>query len=167
MVPLLDSEVVRTDVHSMERIFEYSWEADEKTFGAPLGSLHRVDLHEALKAIANDRAGSGTPVEVITDAEVVSFDAHAGSVTLKNASTLTADLIVAADGIHSQAHEHVLGFKEPALHSDTTVIRFLIPSDIVRGDPTTAPVLPSRDGQSSIYTISDPSRWLLRYPCRK
>lgn len=167
MAPLSGHQIVRADVNPIEKITELNWEAVEQIFGAPFVSSHRVDLHGALKVIATNKAGPEIPVEVITDAMVVSFDAYAGSVTLQNGSTLSADLIVAADGIHSQAHKHVLGFKEPSLPSNTTVIRFLIPSEIVRGDPTTAQILPTRDGVFSTYTVSDPCRWLVRYPCRK
>ncbi|KFY91112.1 hypothetical protein V500_04798, partial [Pseudogymnoascus sp. VKM F-4518 (FW-2643)] len=71
----------------------------EKQFGAPAVFSHRADLHEALRAKATSEDGPGIPIELVTKAIVVSFEAHTRSVTLEDGSTLTADLVVAADGI--------------------------------------------------------------------
>jgi salicylate hydroxylase len=123
-------------------------------------------LHEALRSLAVGD-GDGTRVEVITNTAVVSYEAHAGVVTLADGETLAADLVVAADGVHSCTHRYVLGYERPAVPSGTTVIRFMIPTETVREDPRTARVLARGDGLVSIYTAADSQRWLVRYPCRK
>ena len=104
---------------------------------------------------------------LITNAAVESYDAHAGTVTLADGSTLRADLVVAADGVHSRANKYVLGHEVPAVPSDTTVIRFMISSETIRQDPKTALLLARGDTHCSIYTAADSLRWLVRYSCRK
>ena len=150
----------------MEKIVDFHLDA-EKQFGAPAVFSHRADLHEALRAKAISEDGPGIPIELVTKATVVSFEAHTGSVTLEDGSTLTADLVVAADGVHSKAHQYVLGFEFPPRPSKTTVIRFTVPSEIIRENPATAPLLADGNNRLRFYTISNSNRYLVQYPCRK
>src|ERR1700754_2364170 len=69
-----------------------------ETLGAPHVFLHRVDLHQALKDKAVSTEEPGHPVNLLINSAVVSYDPMEGSVTLRNGSILTADLVVAADG---------------------------------------------------------------------
>jgi salicylate hydroxylase len=169
MVRYRAMQVVRADVDPIEVVHEYDQLAVEDAYGAPYVLSHRVDLHEALLALATGGHGAGTPGEVVTNAAVVSYDAHAGTVTLANGARLTADLVVAADGVHSLAQKYVLGEERPAAPSGTTVIRFMIPTKTVKADPRTAGLLAGEDGQFAIYTAAGGGspRWLVRYPCRK
>ena len=166
VVPYRAMQVVRADVDPMEEVKLYDHSAIEDTWGAPYFTAHRVDMHDALRSMATCE-GPGIPAELITNAAVESYDAHAGSVTLADGSILRADLVVAADGVHSHANKYVLGHDSPAIPSETTVIRFMIPSETIRQDPKTAPLLARGDSQCSIYTAAIGLRWLVRYPCRK
>ena len=136
-----------------------------ETYGAPYLLSHRVDLHEALRDMATSTNGLGTPAKIINGAHITSYDAEAGSVKLFDGSTLSADLIVAANGVHSNASQFI-GTHRRAIPSDTTVIRFLIPTSTLKADPATADLIP-HDGLASVYTAKSKTRWLLRYPCRE
>ena len=169
MVPYRGIQVVRADVDPMKVIVHRDQTFIENSFNSPYLLSHRVDLHNALKSMAVGD-GPGIPVEIVTNAAVVSYDARAGAVTLADGFELAADLVVAADGVHSRANKFVLGNERPALPSATTVIRFMIPTEAVLADPKTAPLLAgiaAEGSQISIYTAADNTRLLVRYPCRK
>lgn len=166
-VPYLAMQVVRADLTPVEEVIVYDHSAIEATWGAPYCTAHRVDLHEALRAMATGDDGPGKPAELVTSVAVESYDVHAGSVTLADGCMLMADLLVAADGVHSRAHKNVLGHERPAVPSGTTVIRFMIPTQTILQDPKTAPLLAGGNGQCSIYTAADELRWLVRYYCRE
>ncbi len=166
MVPYTAMQVLRGDIDPMREVFNSDFRTIEKSFGAPYLLSHRVDLHDALLSMATSQ-GIGIPVEIVSRAAVASYDAHAGSVTLKDSSILMADLVVAADGVHSQAHRYILGYENPAVATGTTVIRFMLPTADLREDPHTALLVSGGEGHGSIYTAADGLRWLVRYPCRK
>jgi 2-methyl-3-hydroxypyridine 5-carboxylic acid dioxygenase len=64
-------------------------------------------------------------VEIQTKSEVVSAD-PAGSVTLASGETLTADLVVGADGVGSKVRDSI-GFTQDRRKSRDGITRFLVP----------------------------------------
>lgn len=112
---------------------------------APWLLQHRVDLHNELRRLATTEDIPGTPANIRTAAKVVEVvgpfacaeslrwrrslsqadsllfqDTEAGTVKLADGETLRADVIIAADGIHSIARTAVLGeqsFAQPSGHS--------------------------------------------------
>jgi salicylate hydroxylase len=157
----------RADKDIMKREVEFNLEDAEKEYGNPTVFVHRVDLHEALKAKAFSADGPGVPVELITQAQVVSVDADAGLVTLEDGSTQLSDLVVGADGVHSKSHVAVLGYEVPTRPSTTTVMRFTVPSHVIRDDPVAAQIMEGGNDTLRGYTTPDENRFLLQYPCRK
>ncbi|KAL5044358.1 hypothetical protein BDW71DRAFT_199045 [Aspergillus fruticulosus] len=121
-------------------------------YGGPWLMAHRVDLHSELRRVAVDPEGLGKPVQLVLRAEVVDYDAQGGSITLRDGSTHHADLLVAADGVHSSAIRHVVGHPTPATATGWAVFRWLIPTEELEGDPDIAPLLKGalsvRDGLS-------------------
>jgi salicylate hydroxylase len=125
----------------------WSWEAD---LGHPYVSVHRVDLHSALREHAIGDHWSGKPVVLRVASKVETFDGQAGRIVLADGSTHRADLLIAADGLHSQAASHVNGRDCPTVPSNATVMRFLISADEIRADPVTAPILEGPDGSTFV-----------------
>jgi len=71
-----------------------------KRWQHPWHLVHRVDLHDHLKHLATSDIGVGTPVELHTASTVVAVDTEQGMLTLQDDSTVTADLVIGADGIY-------------------------------------------------------------------
>ncbi len=129
---------------------------------------HRIDLQQALLNLATRQDAPGPPIEIHYSADVVSYDSEAGSIKLKDGSTYAADLVVAADGVHSLAPHHLLGANSSAYdnsHTGTTIIRFMLPSEAIMSDPKTAHLILSH-GQFTWFVHPDRNRWLLQYPVR-
>ena len=165
MIRFNGMEIVAGESDTLAKLRHSNFSSIESKFGAPYLLSHRVDLHESLREMATSTKGPGKPAQIINGAHIISYDAEAGSVTLANGSILSADLIVAADGVHSIASKFI-GDHRPAIPSDTTVVRFLIPTSNLMADPATADLIPG-DGLCSVYTAASRTHWLLRYPCRE
>jgi salicylate hydroxylase len=106
---------------------------DPATFGADRTIYHRQDLHSALRQAAESSDLPGQAVQVRTAAAVVSCNPETGSVTLENGETVTADLVVGADGIHSVIRTAVLGAQHDAVPTGTSAYRMLMPIEALNG----------------------------------
>ena len=81
--------------------FEDSFDKDEKKYGAKTWFFHRVDLHNALKTLAQTAQSSqARPAVIRLASEVVKVDCDKGSLTLINGTKVQKDLLVIADGAH-------------------------------------------------------------------
>ncbi|KAF7312695.1 FAD-binding-3 domain-containing protein [Mycena indigotica] len=73
-------------------------------------SCHRGDLHAELLRLATEKdAADGPPAKLHFGNKVVSCDPEAATITLANGETVTSDLVIGADGIHSIVRTSVLG----------------------------------------------------------
>lgn len=93
-------------------------------------------------------------------------DAENGKVTIESGQVLQADLIVAADGVHSTAVKHVLG--DEVVHvSDTgwACMRWLAPRADLLSDPDTAHMI--KDNSTRYFTAAEGAAGLVWYSCRK
>ncbi len=110
------SELTRLDLRDLE-----------KTYGFPYMVIHRSDLHGLFL-----RAGQRLGVELITDRQCVGYDGTGTSatVTFADGSTDTAELVIAADGLHSVARAGLVG-DEP-VNSSYVAYRAAIPYEQVR-----------------------------------
>jgi salicylate hydroxylase len=103
-------------------------------------------------------------VEIALSSEVIGYDAEEGFVTLADASVHHADLLVAADGVHTSAIHHIESHATPAVSTGSAVFRFLIATEVLRQDPETASLL--EDGLMRVL-VAEGSRRLVWYPCSK
>ena len=79
---------------------------------------------------------------------------------------LQADLIIAADGVHSRAVGHVLGSKEiGAMKTGWSCMRWLVPTEELRADPKTSMLV--RDSVQQYFQGAPGAGVLVWYPCRK
>ena len=125
------------DGTTLENIGSLDLEDAEKRFGAPLMSIHRVDLHNELLHLATTNDGDDGPkVKLLLSSRVVGASAEEGTVTLKDGSVHEADLIVAGDGVHSVLRDVVLGHEaSEASPTGLSAFRFLIPTETLMDDP--------------------------------
>ncbi|KAF1955749.1 FAD binding domain-containing protein [Byssothecium circinans] len=92
---------------------------------------HRQDIHNYLKQAATDSRRDGPPALVRTSSRVTRCDCERGEVTLESGETLTADLVIGADGIHSRIRSCVLGKEVTAVPTGTSAYRLMMPSQIL------------------------------------
>ncbi|MCX5337767.1 FAD-dependent monooxygenase [Streptomyces sp. NBC_00140] len=97
----------------------------DDVFGAPYLQLHRADLQRALAAAV-------PPESVRLGIQVVGIgqDDRSTQVITAGGERLTADLVVAADGIRSAARQWLFGADE-AVFSQTAAYRALLPAEQV------------------------------------
>ncbi|CAG8954037.1 hypothetical protein HYFRA_00009137 [Hymenoscyphus fraxineus] len=142
----------------------------EELYGGNIYFAHRVDLHEALKKLATMKDGPGIPATIHVKSPVVSYDLEEPSMSLADGTLITADLVIAADGIHSIGVNSILGRSnppEPAQQSNCCY-RFLISKADLEADTETrffTQGLPSLG--LTIYPDIPGQRRFITYPCRE
>ncbi|KAK4442748.1 salicylate hydroxylase [Podospora aff. communis PSN243] len=142
----------------------------ERIFGKGLYFAHRVDLHESLKELVVSEKGVGRPVRVCLGRAVVGYDADRAEVTLADGEVVRADLVVAADGVHSVAVEAVLGRRNPPQPQEVHngCYRFLIPARELDADQETRwwNEGGENDGRMRIFVNGKTGNRFVSYPCR-
>ena len=88
-----------------------------------------------------------------------------GTVTLKNAEVISADLIIAADGVHTMAADLVLGQPIPAAQTNTSAFRFLIPTADLKNAGGARKFL-EYEGSMKIF-VGEGGKRVVWYPCRR
>ncbi|KAI9037181.1 putative salicylate hydroxylase [Aspergillus affinis] len=125
----------------------------EERFGAPLYTMQRRDLHAELLRIVNtsitttdiatDSINEGVSTEPEHEGEVkihrgrkvISADAERGILYFEDGASVTADLIIAADGLHSVLKSVVLKDEvESPAKTGFSAFRFQIPTEHLIGD---------------------------------
>lgn len=124
-------------------------------YGSERVVYHRVDLHDALKDRCRDPKYSGRPVNIRVSSKVISCDIETGAVILENGEKMTADLIVAADGIKSVVRESVLGSPIDPLPTGHSAYRILIPMDDLVGCKAFTDVLDPRESFTTMVLGHD------------
>lgn len=119
---------------------------DSSMFGADRVLYHRQDLHQGLRDAATSTELPGNPVHIRTSAAVAACDPEAGTVTLGNGESITADLIIGADGIHSIVRTTVVGEALEAIPTGISAYRMLVPIEEL------GPI----DVPASVFTPTDP-----------
>ncbi|KAK2595741.1 hypothetical protein N8I77_013766 [Diaporthe amygdali] len=136
------------------------------------GTVYRPDLHQELRHVAesppsNNDGGGNTPnlpCRLSEYTEVVSIEPEQGIVHLADGSQAKADLIIAADGVHSSAMTVILGEPSPALRSSTTAVRAVIPIAKLQHNPF-ARAMADVPGRGTFSVAPDLKRYLLGYWC--
>lgn len=151
----------------MERVAS----VDFSRFGASCWAVHRVDLHNELLHLATSKdTANSKPVTLRLGAQVVDASTD-GSIMLKDGSRHVADLIVAADGLHSVLRKTVLTHdtKTPS-SSGLSSFRFLIDTKVLKDDAKLAKLLEAKSpGYALMIDAKDKvnERHMVWYPCRE
>ena len=132
--------VTAWDTHdgmTLENMASLDLEGAEKRYGAPLITVHRVEFHNELMRLATrDDCDEGPKLKLLLSSRVVGASAKAGTVFLADGTVEKADMIVAADGVHSVLRNVVLGHEAPrASPTGLSAFRFLIPTIDMLDDP--------------------------------
>lgn len=96
----------------------------------------------------------------------ITQDAAHGKAILADNKVLQADLIVAADGVHSTAVAHILANEEVrASNTGWACMRWLVPTEELLSDPTTSSSV--KDSVQRFFIGAPGAGALVWYPCRK
>ncbi|ETI20751.1 hypothetical protein G647_07093 [Cladophialophora carrionii CBS 160.54] len=132
--------------------------------------FHRADLHAGLKALATTGAAdSSRRPEINLGVEVTDVDVERGIVTFATGETVTKDLVVIADGAHSELVAKVLGRPCPVNKSPMSMYRFLQPMDRILAHPDAGQFYQDRPpGFTTFYKteVGRPGLLINTYPCR-
>jgi len=101
-------------------------------YGADRVMWHRQDLHSYLMKIATSTDRDGPAVTIRTNARVARCDCETGSVTLQSGEALSANLVVGADGIHSNLRTAVLGKQITPKPTGSSAYRLMMSSERLR-----------------------------------
>ncbi|KAL7792914.1 hypothetical protein V8C37DRAFT_379490 [Trichoderma ceciliae] len=119
----------------------------ETQYGAPYVVVHRAVLHAMLHRHAL-RAGA----EMLPSSDVIEYDFADGAVRLRNGKLLTADLVVAADGINSLARSKLLGSKDPgSLPTGWAAFRLTTEVSKLKADLTTSNLVDLQSRSSNMW----------------
>lgn len=99
-------------------------------YGQPYVHIHRADLLAILEQAARARS-----INIDTGVSAQSYTHEANSITLKavkngQAGTMTADILIGADGIHSAVRQTMLG-PDPARFTGQLAWRGLVPTQAI------------------------------------
>ncbi|CAD6583072.1 MAG: hypothetical protein CYPHOPRED_002227 [Cyphobasidiales sp. Tagirdzhanova-0007] len=93
----------------------------EKRFGSGVWDLHRADMQ-----LAMFKKAQNCGVKFKFGLWVENIDCEKATITLKSGEVLTADLIVAADGLNSKARNAMLGRPDPPLPTGDLAYRIVL-----------------------------------------
>jgi salicylate hydroxylase len=160
---------------TLNRLASIDLSSATKMFGAPVRTVHRVDLHAELLGLATtesqvgDFEHMGEPVKLRLSSQVVRASSD-GEIFLQDGSKYSADLIVAADGVHSVFRDVVMDTKalSKPRPSGLAAFRFLIETEIMQQNPVLSPLLETQKGNVTmiIDTKSEKERQMMWYACR-
>ncbi|ETN41513.1 uncharacterized protein HMPREF1541_03449 [Cyphellophora europaea CBS 101466] len=129
--------------------------------------LHRADLHTGLKNLV-EKLPVPTP-NIRLGSAVSDVDPDSGTITLATGAIVAKDLVVIADGSHSQLIVKITGTEEPVVRLPMSMYRFLQPIDKIMARPETAQFYKDQaPGFSTFYKaqVGRPGHLLNTYPCR-
>jgi salicylate hydroxylase len=160
--------VVKGD--SLDPVAKADFSSAEQMFGAPVWAIHRVDLHNELRRLATSETELGCPVKIHLASEVIGASTD-GSIVLKNKSKHTADLVIAADGLHSVLRGVVLEQKAlPPTSTGLSAFRFLINTQKLREYASLSATM-EKKGPGAMLLVDTKEvtkeRHIMWYPCRK
>lgn len=181
----MDAKQIRmVDAQSLQNRLVDSFQDVPQDYGSRFMYFHRVDLHNALRRMA-EAVGQqpGVPVTIHTGKPVASVDCESGTITLEQGTAVKKDLVVIADGIrvsftNAQAGRKlsdsnkthlvgdITGHDQPLQHTGSSFYRCLIPFDEINRDPELSAIW--KDEGPGFWVPFDLSTnfFLVSYPCR-
>ena len=127
---------------TLKQLSAVDFEHAQETYGAPFLSVHRVDLHKELLRLAlHDAEGKGIGAGLRLGSPVVGVNIEDGIIELEDSSKHQADLIVAADGLHSIVRSAALKQESKPIPSGLSAFRFLVPTKTLEEDPALTHIL--------------------------
>ncbi|KAF4984075.1 hypothetical protein FZEAL_654 [Fusarium zealandicum] len=128
----------------------------------PWHLVHRVALHDELRAAATGKDGPGRPAVLHTASKITHVDPIKGYVTLEDGSIFEADVILGADGVHSKTREFISEDMPQVISTGKGAFRFLMSREVAEKDPETRALVNAKD---TGYMWFGDDRRVILYPC--
>ncbi|KAJ9500895.1 hypothetical protein H2202_003453 [Exophiala xenobiotica] len=128
--------------------------------------FHRADLHTGLKNLVEGRQPQP---KINLGTAVRDVDVDGGIITLATGEQVTKDLVIIADGAHSELISKVIGRPCPVTKSPMSMYRFLQPFDKVLAHPEAGQFYKDKpSGFTTFYKteVGRPGLLINTYPCR-
>ena len=119
---------------SLERISALDFTDANEKYGDYFMAVHRIDLHKELLRLALNEEGEGQAAALRLASPVVETNPEEGWVKIQDGAVHSADLIVAADGLHSVVRTAALQREATPEHSGLSAFRFLADTETLRQD---------------------------------
>ncbi|KAN0089605.1 FAD/NAD(P)-binding domain containing protein [Hyaloscypha variabilis] len=119
-----------------------------------LRSLYRADLHDELKRLALLQSGDWKTPTLTLGIEVVSVDIHNATVHLKDGTSLSADVLIGADGERSLVRSAFTN-TDPQSLAPIRTLRAMIPTELLLDDSETQALYETTKKNFSIYAMPD------------
>ncbi|RYC77848.1 hypothetical protein BFJ63_vAg19279 [Fusarium oxysporum f. sp. narcissi] len=149
----------------MEESYRGSYDDFETRFKFPWYFSHRVDLHNELKRLALEPWSTSTGAKLHLSTPVVDVDCEGGILKFEDSTTVTKDVIIGADGVHSLMAKRVIGSEIPATEVEQCIYRFLIPTSKLLDNPITRPLF--EQDTATFRVAATAEKRIAWYPCRK
>lgn len=122
-----------------KHLLSVSYANIEERYGAPYYFLHRADLVKLL----SETALADPHIDIKMSTRVLSYDFEKPSVTVEGprengVETVSADLIICADGIKSSVRDKINGSPIPPQDTGDVAYRILVPAAALLEDPEMA-----------------------------
>lgn len=85
---------------------------------------------------------------------------------LADGTKMKGDFVIGADGLHSEAVKHIIGYENKAVPVGLSCFRWLAWSEELLEDPETADFMEGYEGKSHYYVDGKGSR-VVWYGCRE
>ena len=139
----------------------------KQRYGGRWLMFHRADLHNGLRELVEKQS---PPPKINLATPVSDLDVSSGSITLANGTTVQKDLVVIADGSHSQLIPKVTGSDAfPVRKSPMSMYRFLQPFDQIKSNPEASKFYQGYPPGFTVFyktAVGRPGLLLNTYPCR-
>ncbi len=129
--------------------------------------FHRADLHNGIRELV-EKQSPRPKLNLATP--VADIDVSSGTITLANGNNVQKDLVLVADGSHSNLISHVTGSDSfPVRKSPMSMYRFLQPFSSILSHPEASKFYKDRPPGFTVFyktAVGRPGLLLNTYPCR-
>ncbi|CEJ88190.1 Putative Salicylate hydroxylase [[Torrubiella] hemipterigena] len=99
--PVVLKKLICRDWKTGEPVSVYDMKGYKERWGDEYFMFHRQDMHAMIKEYAFGEAGEGPPAVLMVNHPCDGADAESGTITFRDGTTVTHDIIIGADGIGS------------------------------------------------------------------
>ncbi|KAH8815293.1 hypothetical protein F5884DRAFT_663124 [Xylogone sp. PMI_703] len=148
---------------SLELKCEIDLAAASDQLKSPWLVINRTLLHTHLKEAATSSLGKGRPVKIFLSEAVTFVDSRTATIVLSDGSSRSADVLVAADGVHSMVRSAMLDDSFQVVEANMQVTECFIQRQKIFEDQETK-IFTEKHSYLELYSVSDRSMTICSTP---